>query len=279
MTTKVYRALLLICLFARPGLASGDQTGPPALDGTWRWVDTVGDLLPARGTPQSCGCARLLILGPNGSYEYFWPDSSGGYLLAQGSFSLRDSLHGAPAGPTTSSGLEFSPSYDSKRHSFPRSQTVRFMSPDTIALVAREIGNPQRTLTRRFVREEDFVGKPPGPKAEVVVPKTPQEDVKDSLTIGPSSAVPRPWEDPPIPVTWNESAGVRWLQGNSRNGDILVRILIRADGRMAGVGLVRGEARKARPALVATEHWVFKPALMSGRPVATWVEIPFQVVR
>lgn len=76
MTSKVYRVLLLTYLFARPGIANGDQMGPSALYGTWRWVDTVGDLLPARGTPHSCNCARLLILVPKGSYHYFWTDSS-----------------------------------------------------------------------------------------------------------------------------------------------------------------------------------------------------------
>jgi len=268
--------LVSICLFAFPKMASSSQDGASALHGTWRWVDTVGALLPARGTPQSCNCARVLTLASNGSYRYFWPDSSGGHLLAEGSFSVRDSLHDAPSGTGASFRVEFTPSFDNKRHSFPGSQKVRFVSPDTIAFIASAIRHPSRDLIRRYVRELGFIGNPPKPRAETVMPSTPPGEVKDSLSIG---QVPGPYEDPPIPVSWSQSAGVRWLQGTSRDGDVLIRVLIGADGRMAGVGLVRGKARTAPPALSATEHWVFKPALMSGKPVATWIEIPFQLVR
>lgn len=72
--------------------------------GTWRWVDSIGDLLPARGTPQSCDCVRLLILGSNGSYRHFWTDSSGDYLLAEGSFSVQAGLQDVSAGPSSPRG-------------------------------------------------------------------------------------------------------------------------------------------------------------------------------
>jgi len=70
---QVIRTLIVIGLLVagRPEPASADQDKRREIYGTWRWVDTVGDLLPARGTPQTCQCARILVLDPDGSYQFF----------------------------------------------------------------------------------------------------------------------------------------------------------------------------------------------------------------
>jgi hypothetical protein len=56
----------LLCLWCLPLSGFGQGIDRSALYGTWRWVDTVGELLPARGTPQTCACVRLLMLEPGG---------------------------------------------------------------------------------------------------------------------------------------------------------------------------------------------------------------------
>src|SRR5258705_5019414 len=115
---QVLRTLIVIGLLVtcRPEPASAKQDQGREIYGTWRWVETVGDLLPARGTPQTCHCARMLILDPHRSYQFFLPDSSGGYLLARGGFSVRDDLNadGRPSGELR---VSIAPSLDSTRHS------------------------------------------------------------------------------------------------------------------------------------------------------------------
>jgi len=214
----------------------------------------------------------MLILDPHGSYQFFWPDSSSGYLLARGEFSVRDDLNadGRPSGELR---ISFAPSFDSKRHSFKSVQAARVQA-DTIALVERAAVSPSSNLTRRFVRERAFTGKVPAPRIEKVV--THVSRAGDSLAIPPASATLGPYEDPAVPVAVYEPATARWLRGNNLGGDLLVKALVATDGRVRKVEPVGVDLEKNQALMATVRRWVLKPALMSGRPVATWVEIPFQ---
>ena len=262
----------LVSLATWPRFAVGQEETPEIL-GTWRWVDTVGDLLPMHGTPSSCSCARILVLKPDSTYSYFSPDSSGGFLLAEGRFSTRSEAD-VGAEPIGRLRLSFTPTFDSRRHSFPRDQMVHLLRGDTIVIAARATANPPSDLSRRFVREPAFTGKVPPPRTNPPKARAPMEAAKDSLTILPPSTTPGPYEDPAIPVTTPELTTARWMKGRILGGDFVAEALVATDGRVKAVKVVDVDADESVAA--AVKRWVFKPSLMSGRPVATWVEIPFQ---
>ena len=269
----------LACLCCSSGKAAAGQESP-ALYGTWRWVETVGDLLPARGTPETCQCARLLVLELGDTYRYFWPDSGGGSLLAQGRVSITNAADRPKSNKAFAEvRISFAPSFDSKRHSLPTGEVAGTLAGDTLLLVENVSRTPPSHLTRRFVREPNFTGKVPAPSTEVPTGRRPSGTQRDSLTIPPASTTPRPYEDPPVPVSWVESTAAQWLKGNTMTGDVQVKALVAADGRVRDAEVVSLGSEGSRSLVTTVKRWVFKPALMSRRPVACWVEIPFQAPR
>lgn len=58
------------------------------------------------------------------------------------------------------------------------------------------------------------------------------------------------------------------------SGDVLVRVLVGADGRVMQAFVLVSVPMLDEAALAAARTAVFKPALQSGRPVAVWVNVP-----
>ncbi len=60
-------------------------------------------------------------------------------------------------------------------------------------------------------------------------------------------------------------------------GKVLLDVLVDAKGRVEKVKVVKTDAQIFNEAAIASaKEWTFKPALRDGKPVATWVTIPFQ---
>lgn len=63
-------------------------------------------------------------------------------------------------------------------------------------------------------------------------------------------------------------------------GEVRLRVLVAADGRVASVQLSRssGYERLDEAALESVKQWRFKPATQGGEPLETWVEVPVKFV-
>ncbi len=72
--------------------------------------------------------------------------------------------------------------------------------------------------------------------------------------------------------TYPEAAKKDHLQGK-----VTLNVLIDAKGRVEKVEVLKTDAEVFNAAAIASaKEWTFKPALKDGKPVATWVTIPFQ---
>ena len=62
-------------------------------------------------------------------------------------------------------------------------------------------------------------------------------------------------------------------------GTVWLKTLVDEEGRVAKVEIQKSEAEVLNQAAVdAVKQWLFKPAIMKGKPVAVWVSIPFRFV-
>lgn len=65
-------------------------------------------------------------------------------------------------------------------------------------------------------------------------------------------------------------------------GEILLKVLVREDGRVDKVEVVKStkpDLGFEEAAIAAAQKFEFKPALKNGQPVATWVSLPFRFKR
>lgn len=119
--------------------------------------------------------------------------------------------------------LSLAPSFDSKRHCLPSDGLVR------------AIARPEVPVRR----------EPSGPQ-------------KDSLSIPPASTTPRPYEDPRVTVSWIESDAARWLKGNTMAGDVQVKALVAADGRVQVAEVAGLDPEASRTLLTAVKRWMWR---------------------
>jgi TonB family protein len=60
-------------------------------------------------------------------------------------------------------------------------------------------------------------------------------------------------------------------------GKVDLNVLVDTRGRVEKVEVLKTDARIFNEAAIrSAKEWTFKPALKNGKPVATWVTIPFQ---
>ncbi len=60
-------------------------------------------------------------------------------------------------------------------------------------------------------------------------------------------------------------------------GKVYLEVLVDVKGRVEKVKVLKTDAEIFNEAAIASaREWTFKPALKNGKPVATWVTIPFQ---
>lgn len=64
-----------------------------------------------------------------------------------------------------------------------------------------------------------------------------------------------------------------------RTGTVILKVVIRADGVVADVQVMRGEEPFVSAALAAVRTWRYRPALYKGQPIAVYriVQIPFKL--
>jgi TonB family protein len=60
-------------------------------------------------------------------------------------------------------------------------------------------------------------------------------------------------------------------------GKVYLNVLVNAKGRVEKVEVLKSDAKIFNEAAITSaKEWTFKPALKDGKPVATWLTIPFQ---
>ena len=57
-------------------------------------------------------------------------------------------------------------------------------------------------------------------------------------------------------------------------GTVMVATLVRADGTVGATLVIRGHPELNAAAVAAVTQWRFQPAIVDGKPVATWRAIP-----
>ena len=68
----------------------------------------------------------------------------------------------------------------------------------------------------------------------------------------------------------------RKAQRKRQEGTVLIRALVNANGEIQDVILYKSSGYESldESALKAVSNWLIKPAIVAGRAVAAWVEIP-----
>jgi protein TonB len=101
-------------------------------------------------------------------------------------------------------------------------------------------------------------------------PDVPMSDAADNPKFGDYVYVEElPEATEKVPPVYPESA-------RGRDGDrlVLVQALVRRDGTVGEVCIVRSIPALDRAAATCVEHWRFRPAKTAGNPVAVWVGVP-----
>lgn len=84
------------------------------------------------------------------------------------------------------------------------------------------------------------------------------------------------YEEPPVPI--RQPAPVSpvgpAIQGSRK---VVLHALVRKDGRVCTVKVIRGNPLLAAAAIDAVREWEWKPAQSNNKPVAVWVEVPIDV--
>lgn len=107
-------------------------------------------------------------------------------------------------------------------------------------------------------------GQPVG-RPDAAGPPAPAAEAAPILTHNPG------FRRPPAPPVYPRQAIARGIEGTA-----VLRVLIGPDGETIEVRLHRssGAALLDRAAKDAVERWAFRPAVIGGRPMPAWVEVP-----
>jgi TonB family protein len=86
-----------------------------------------------------------------------------------------------------------------------------------------------------------------------------------------------PYEKPPEAIKQVPAKYPPDAKKDNVEGTVWLKTLVDEEGRVAKVEIQKSEAEVLNQAAVdAVKQWVFKPAIMKGKPVAVWVSIPFR---
>lgn len=68
-------------------------------------------------------------------------------------------------------------------------------------------------------------------------------------------------------------------RAEGKTGMVILKVVIRADGAVADVQVMRGEEPFVSAALAAVKTWKYKPALYKGQPITVYriIQIPFKL--
>jgi len=89
-------------------------------------------------------------------------------------------------------------------------------------------------------------------------------------------------EDAVAPIPDDENRVPAYPQearAEGRTGTVILKVIIRADGAVTSVQLMRGDEPFASAALAAVKTWKYKPALYKGQPITVYriIQIPFKL--
>jgi len=88
-----------------------------------------------------------------------------------------------------------------------------------------------------------------------------------------------PYEKPPEAIKQVPAKYPPDAKKDNVQGTVWLKTLVDEEGRVAKVDIQKSEAEVLNQAAVdAVKQWLFKPAIMKGKPVAVWVSIPFRFV-
>lgn len=111
----------------------------------------------------------------------------------------------------------------------------------------------------------------PGVKAPDMKPKV--RNLREEMP--PADYVP--YEKPPEAIKQMPAKYPPAAKKDNVQGMVWLKTLVDEEGRVAKVEIQKSEADVLNQAAVdAVKQWVFKPAIMKGKPVAVWVSIPFR---
>lgn len=80
----------------------------------------------------------------------------------------------------------------------------------------------------------------------------------------------------PVPIKQVAPEYPRIAREAEIEGKVIVKALVDKEGKVSKVVVVDGPEIFQSAALAAAKQWVFKPAIMGGKPVKVWVAIPFR---
>lgn len=109
------------------------------------------------------------------------------------------------------------------------------------------------------------------------------EGLGDSLIIDPSLFEGDPGmedyvavEEEPVPIKQVAPQYPTIAREAEIEGKVVVKALVDKEGKVTKAVVVDGPEIFRDAALAAAKQWVFKPAIMGGKPVKVWVAIPFR---
>jgi len=129
---------------------------------------------------------------------------------------------------------------------------------------------PGVKMKTRIIQGE-MPSKDPGVKAPGVKMKT--RIIQEEMP--PADYVP--YEKPPEAIKQMPAKYPPAAKKDNVEGTVWLKTLVDEEGRVAKVEIQKSEAEVLNQAAVdAVKQWLFKPAIMKGKPVAVWVSIPFR---
>jgi len=100
-------------------------------------------------------------------------------------------------------------------------------------------------------------------------------------TVAGAGAVPLPEDaDPPLPADANRKPDYpQEARASGRQGLVVLKVVIRADGTVGGVEVLRGEEPFVSSAVKAVKGWHYTPARYKGQAITVYriIQIPFKL--
>lgn len=123
-------------------------------------------------------------------------------------------------------------------------------------------------------RDEPGVQSSPPPS---MAEQAPSEQAPSLPPLAQDAGDPVPAADSgPVPIRSPSPRYPRASLRRGESGEVLVQVLVDADGRAREVGISRSSSYPAldQAAVSAVRRWRFQPALQHGRPVAQTIQVP-----
>jgi TonB family protein len=263
-------------LLSSPGAVLADEPDSAALYGTWRWIESANGFSGLRGTPEACGCERLLTLKRSGKYEFVEQDSAHEYVLCSGGFAVHSGT-GRDAERQESRTLWVS--FEGWTFAVEANQLLTFIGAGTDTISAYPGGPPgfgvDDASTHRFarVRATPESGSSSARRTRLPLRNRPARHEVERFPADSDSVY---YDEPPVVTSRVEPTYPIYAREAGIQGEVLLHVLVGWDGRVRNIKVIRGVVGLNDSAMEAMRKWTFKPAVSNKKPVAVWIEIPIQ---